>query len=86
MGRLSRFKEERRGTFYRKFLKDLREERGFHTFEINGHSTILNPAKHILKGIRYRNEECQNLLKKTLEQYKAYIAQMSEESFKEKLT
>lgn len=80
MGRLSREKKERKDTIYRRLLKESRQERGINYFEINGHQTALNPLKHILRGKKYKNLEMQKLLLRTLEQYKAFVQQLSEQA------
>ncbi|MDR0676160.1 MAG: hypothetical protein LBF97_03860 [Elusimicrobiota bacterium] len=80
MGRLSREKKERKDSFYRRLLKESRQEKGVNYFEINGHQTALNPLKHILKGIPYKNREMQILLRRTLDQYKSYVNQLNQQA------
>lgn len=80
MGKLSREKQIRKDTIYRKFFLEMKNERGVNYYKIGENETMaLNPLKHIIKGVPYKNKECQKLLRQTLNQYKAYVNQMTEE-------
>jgi hypothetical protein len=82
MGRKSREKAERRalGTskFYRQISKESRNDASAMEYKTEG-GQVLNVAKHIAKEEKYKNQEYREMMKRTLETYRAYKESLTEE-------